>query len=286
MRVKKRAVGFVLIFTFVLALGPAALADSPFIIEGGPLHWVLDGSPHSGRSAEYKELQIIRVGEEDIPLEFTLSDLEDDSGNKFPRELVVLDSPYYFAEQTWPSRYTQHSVLDRDHQQGTVRVGVSYGEMVRAGTYRGYLYPTMGEPIAVSIEVPRFTDVFIYPRELTIEADAGPNMYEANETVEIVVTANNSDWKVSLHSEGLFYQVPEKDRPKLWQEVSKANVKPVPLFFCRVDETEHVVPELQLLGVEYGGGTVVKFKVLAETDWEHPAGTYKGVIQVNVNIPE
>lgn len=272
----------------VLLLGEACPAQETYSVEHTPLQVVLSGEPSPTRPAEYVQFRLRRNEGEGQSLYFSLSDLEDSSGNKFPRELIVLKTPYDSRELRWAFRNEQQLLLHAEDDYIDLELGVYYHELVPAGTYRGSLYSEFGGKISLEIEVAPFTNVAVYPSLVTVAANEGPGIYKASEPVQVRMWANHSDWLVEISSGGLFYQSQRERDEEDRQLVHPSDVKidPVPLLFSNQVAPEERHQSLSFRGSEYGSGAILEFEIWAQIGWEHPAGHYSGVVTVDVEIEE
>lgn len=261
-----------------LALIVSSGAQASFVIEGGPLQWVLEGKPSSSRPVEYVGLRLIRVGEERRSLYFRLSELHDDQGNEFPLDLIVLRTPYDSDEQRWENVLSERCLLAADDDYVDLKLGVRYSEVVVAGTYRGSLLSDAGEEVPLEVVVQPFTDVTLGPATIRLDALAGPGLYRAAEPAQISVRANHVNWIVNVNSGGLF-RIDDQNRVAVQSEF-------IPLFFVEVRAANEPSgrENLRLQGEDYGREALITFEVQAYVGWGHPAGTYGGVINVDVEV--
>lgn len=261
---------FILIFVFA---GRVAAEGSLYSVEGDAIQWELEGFPDESRPIEMRTIHLVRTTETTNPLDFSLSPLVDEQGNEFPRDMLVIQTPYDSAKQMYNSRYAQKRMLASVDTHAEIQVGLQYNSEVLAGTYRGRLHSEHGDDIPIVIIVGRCTKVTVEPRELYINACEGPKVYTAEKSVIVTVRTNHRDWVVDLSSPGLFY---EGDLT--------STLEPLELFVIEEEGKPISLNELSpLRGAHHGRCAVFTFKIQIETGWEHPAGSYAGFIYVDVH---
>ena len=248
--------------------------ETLYAVEGNALRWVLDGFPDDSRSTEVISIRLVRKTEGIDPLDFGLSPLVDDQGNEFPRELVVVRTPYDSAWQTWDFTYAQNRLLASKDGFAEVELGIHYRFPVRAGTYRGRLFSKHGDDIPLTIVVGHYTEVSATPQEVALVVSSGPGLYEVKNPVKVAICANHGDWVLKLTSTGLLYQ---DDQDLL--------VEPIELFV--VQEQLVALNDMPLVfGTSFGWGAELDLIIQAKVGWEHPAGSYQGKILIDVFVNE
>lgn len=254
-------------------------------VEDGPLAVELDGEPSCSRPAEYVGFRLHREGDAGQPLYFSLSEMVDELGNTFPRDLIVLRTPYDSDELRWESVFAEHLLLGAEDGYVDLNLGVHYTELIPAGTYEGQLHSGTGEVVPLRIVVGPFTKVVVDPPLVTIDANAGPGIYKANQSVQVTVQANHNNWILRLSSEGLFFQ-DENRAVKRHLNEPEETVRPVPLLFAEPYSEGGQSEILQIGGSDYPSGAILEFEIHAHVGWEHRAGQYMGVVKVDVFIEE
>lgn len=260
---------FVLLIVFFVD-GFVYAGNTLYSVDGDMLRWVLDGYPDDSRPIEVITVHLVRDAESLEPLNYGLSSLVDDQGNEFPRELVVVRTPYDSAWQTWDFAYSQNQLLASTNEFAEIELGVQYTFPVRAGTYRGRLYSKHGDDIPLTIVVGRCTEVNVEPREVSLDVSSGPGLYKVTDSIKVTVCANHGDWVLKLTSAGLFYQ-----------DDQNLMVEPIELFVVQ-DQLVALNDMPPVLGTMFGSGAELDLTIQAKVGWEHPAGSYQGKIRIDV----
>lgn len=248
---------------------------------GEPICWVLEGIPGSSRPVDYVEFQLVRSTEDAEPLMFTLSELVDDRGNEFPRNLLLIHTPYDSASQTWNSETSQTKLMASEHDYASLTIGLHYREKVPAGIYRGSLYSEQGVHIPIEIVVNRYTTAFVDKNEIVMEIPS-PGVW-VSDPVIVKVGANHGNWTVHLFSTGLFPQV---ENTSFLSSLGEPQAEPLELM-ALVDGKAFPLSEgYRLSGSGSGGDSDLCFKIQTETGLGHKAGYYAGIIQIDVEVDE
>jgi hypothetical protein len=279
MAVGQRRLVAIFLVAAALLVGGSSSAHGSYKVEGGHLTLVLSGQPSEHRHVKF---HLVREGTTNEHIYFSLSDVKDNQGNQFPRDLIRLSTDYDSEELSWDNEYSKHCLLQGGDSDVELELGVYYAKAIPAGTYTGYLYSGVGDDIPLEIVVKAFTDIVVNPEWVAIEALSGPGSYKAKEPVEVIVTANHTNWVVTISSQGLIFQDSQKED---WQS-SEQQIIPVPISFVDPHEENIRRESLQFMGGDYGGDGVIQFEIEAQIGWEHPAGTYVGVVSVDVNTSE
>lgn len=278
MRLRLNSYEFVLFFVLILLFTMSGIGfaeESLYVVEDKPISWILDGLPSDSDHMEIRTIQLARSVESSVALDFELSDLIDEQGNIFPREMVMIQTPYDSAWETWDSPFSQKRMLTSADHSAETTIGVKYSTPIRAGNYTGWLYSKHGDDIPLQITVPPYTEITVYPQEVSIDLNGGPGLYKAEESVTVEIRANHGAWNVNLSSAGLFYQDDQKDD---WKEF----IESIQLFI-EIEQDKPLVSlkdNVLIRGAEYGSSPTISFRVHARSGWEHPAGNYQGTIDV------
>lgn len=259
----------------------AAEEQSHYFVEEEMIRLVLDGFPDDHRQ-EFVDFRLVRTAESTGPLDFSLSDLVDGEGRLFPRQMVMIKTPYDSKLQKTGLSFNQIRFLAGGDEYAELKMAVLYNEEIRAGTYRGKLHSPQGKDIPVEIIVNRYTEIRVEPREISLQIP-GPGLYQAKEPIEVTVWANHGDWVINLTCSGLFYQE-DAEVEAGWLDAKPARPS---LQLSVVGEERQILSEMApVLGSEYGWGTTFNLKVQTKAGWEHRAGDYAGVIKIDVSIQE
>ena len=276
----------VLVLLLNLILPMVASAGESFHWEGEELSWVMQGIPDKARVADFRTIVLKRGSDSGEPLYFQLSDLEDGAGNKFPRELIVVRTPYDSAEQRWDRSFSSKRLLAAKDEYVELEIGVYYHELVPAGNYIGKLYTDDGSSIPLEITVDCFTKVGIDPPEIKLEIDSGPGVYISDESVTVTVLANHEKWVMTLFSDGLFYEDEEEAlRRSIFARSRELEIEPLTVFIVRDNKVIPLSSPLEVRADDCAGGHF-NFKIQTEVGWEHKAGKYVGVIQVDLEFKD
>ena len=289
MKWKDKFLVLILFAVLIVLLVPTlTAAEMLFYVEGEELTWILEGLPDSTRKADFRSIQVVRGSDDRVPLVFQLSDIEDDYGNKFPRELIVLKTHYDSAEQSWDRASSARRMLAAKDEYADLEIGVYYHTPVPAGVYRGELYIKGGESIPLEIAVGRYTDIRIDPGEIKMEISGGPGVYKVENPVTVNISANHQHWVLTLGSAGLFYlDDEESSRRSILNRPRESMVEPLELFIVHEENAISATELPQIVGTNHGWrGTSIDFFIQTTVGWEHKAGNYAGVIQVDVELQE
>lgn len=259
-----------------------AYEGSSYWVDGEPLQWELEGVPDSSRPVDYVEFRLVRITEDAEPLMFTLSELVDDQGNEFPRALLLIDTLYDSANQTWNSETSQVKLMASEHDIANLKIGLHYREKVPAGIYRGSLYSDQGDDIPIEIVVNRYTTVFVNEREVSMDLPS-PGVW-VTDPVVVQVGANHGEWTLKLFSSGLFPQV--ENTSFLSSLLEESQERPLELVALVDDKTFPLGEGFRFSGSGSGGDSIFRFRIQTETGLEHKAGHYAGVIQIDVEVDE
>lgn len=284
MKVRLRSASCLLFFAMLLLFSSAmcvsASENVSYSVEGDSVCWVLDGSPSVSRPINFVEIRLLRDAESAHSVSFSLSELVDDQGNEFPRDLLVVETPYDSDLQTWGSIHSERMLLASEDAYADIRIGLHYKSDVRAGTYRGYLYSGQGDRIPIEITVNRYTFVAAEPQKIALDIPS-PGTW-ITEPIHVKVGANHEDWVVSLSSAGLFLE--EDTKTSFRSPLEEPQGQPLELMAVIDDEVFPLIEIRQFCGSEYVSGGVFSFKIQTETGLQHKAGHYTGLIQVDVRI--
>jgi hypothetical protein len=222
---------------------------------------------------------LTRTAEDDTPIYFSLSSLEDD-GNAFPREMVVVKNAqdsewqaFASSEGHWNSYDSEICLLPSGQSHSEVFVALRGEVGVRAGTYEGMISSPHGPSVPIQITVGRHTMVSGNPQDMYIAVGQGPGWYDAD-PLQLVVAANHGDWVVTISSEGLFYQ-----------DDQYQDVLPM-MLYIKSDERVPLTEPYQINGHIYNWGVVMEIELQTEATWKHPAGDYQGTVFFDVHLNE
>ncbi len=272
----KMLMAILLFFAFT---GVCASGNTLYSVTGDSLRWVLDGFPGDFRPVELLEFRVERNSEGTESFDFSLSDLVNEDGHKFPRDLIVVQTPYDSARKSLNSVYSKELLLAPGDDYADIKIGLHYRDEVWAGTYTGYLHSGQGDKIPVEIVVNRYTAVNVAPSLITMDIPQ-PGTWEAPERVVVTVGANHGDWVVRLSSKGLFYVDDKKN--VIGSSLAEPQVGQLELMVVVGEET-FVLSEIPIdFGTTYRSDGLFSFKIKTETDLGHKAGTYRGIVQVDV----
>ncbi|NLO66634.1 MAG: hypothetical protein GX101_08130 [Firmicutes bacterium] len=266
-----------IILMFTASNWTLAADKAQYDVEDGPIQLELVGPPARDR-VEFVEFKLVRVGEDTLPLDFTLSQLVDADGNPFPNHLLLVETPYDSQVQTVRWAFYQFRLLAGSDEYAEVKFGVKYDEEVWAGTYQGTLSSPHGPDIPVEITVEPYIEVTTDPEQIEMDIP-GPGVWETETPMTINVQANVS-WTITLSSKGLFYKTEEADIPSVWAEATPYP----PLMLWLVEEEPQ--PLMDGVTISGSGSTELSFGLQTKAGWEHRAGSYVGEIRIDVRMED
>lgn len=272
------AVSAILIMLFFIGNGWTRADEVSYAVEGDLVRLYVGGSLMEEASGvvSTSSFTLARIIKDETALYYSLSDLVNESGDAFPRDMLVVKTPNdsdwrAFTSQygRWSSFDDQICLLPAGASSAEIHVGLKGDADVWAGTYRGQLRSENGPDIDIEVVVPRSTIVRLNRDVIHAAVDRGPGRYEFE--LQVWIDANHADWFVTLHSEGLTYQGDEyKDVPSLQLYLPGVEI---PLskegYIIRSSESG-------------GRSLVLELKLETRVGWEHAAGRYEGTIVVNV----
>lgn len=283
MKTRLRINPLVVALLLALIFTELTTAEGLFAFESEKLTWVFEGLPDQARGGNFLAMRVQRKHEANLPLDVTLSPLIDEYGNEFPRELVVIKTPYDSAEQSWSGTVSSKRLLAASDDYVDLEIGVYYHAAVPAGIYRGELFAEYAESVPIEIIVGRYTYVIVDPPEIKLEVSSGPGTYTAEDLVQVEVVANHPEWVLRLSSAGLFYLDEEQSgRNSVLDRLKEPVVDPLELFIIHENQQVSLYEAPLLSGIDYEWSSIFEFKIQTEVGWEHKAGKYAGVIQVDV----
>ena len=218
-------------------------------------------------------LRIVRTEESVIPLDFRLGTIVSAEGVEFPRERIMVRTPYDSAWLNWRSPFDQVRFLAATDQFAELELRIQAGPLLQAGLYRGVLTSEHGEPVHFEILVPQFTEIHVEPNELNMAIPGAPGFHLVPETIQVTVRANHNRWVLSLQSAGLF-------------SVDHSEAEPLELLFQEETDFVSLGQGLTLYGKNYGWGTILDFTVGVEVSLQNPAGNYVGMIQAAIYLED
>ena len=103
MAVGKRRLVAIFLVAAALLVGGSSSAHGSYKVEGGHLTLVLSGQPSEHRHVKF---HLVREGTTNEHIYFSLSDVKDNQGNQFPRDLIRLSTDYDSEELSWDNEYS------------------------------------------------------------------------------------------------------------------------------------------------------------------------------------
>ncbi|NLL48356.1 MAG: hypothetical protein GX249_07210 [Firmicutes bacterium] len=246
-------------------------------VEGEQVHLEVERSASLGteKVGSTAMFTLTRSTDDDTALYYSLSELLNESGDVFPRDMLVVKTPYDPDWQAFTSTYglwnsfdDQICLLDAREDSSDICLGLKGEVDAWAGTYQGRLYSDEGPDIFIELVVPTYTIATLSPDTIHVVLDHGPDWYELG-PFDIWVGANHKNWIATLYSEGLIYQGDKY-----------SNVPPLELYLPGED-----VPLSEGYVITGNGEHVEHFftiEMVTEAGWQHPAGDYRGTLFVEV----
>ncbi len=282
-RIIRTGVALIISAYLVLYLGSSLIgatenSQPPYYISDVPIQLVVDGMSRTNSERAVQSswsFYVTREAEQGETLFYGLSTLEDREGNTFPREYILVQTPYDSAWQGFSSMGDRVPFLDGKERTAEIKIGVFCGARGRAGRYTGHFFSSEGAPIPIEVEVKPYTMVLIEPRVIHFDAQGGPGTYQADESVTVMIHANHGNWDLTMRTEGLFYQAQDNEgEDRIFSEI-----------WIQTDGSDEAVclgDGLRIIGSTYGWGISQTFTFWTTFGWEHPAGLYEGVISVDM----
>ncbi len=249
-------------------------------VVGAPIFHQVDGFETlepPGDTSLAPALTLTRTTDDnDTAVYFSLSSIEDEYGNEFPRDMLLVKTWYdsdwkAFTSQSgrWMSFDEQVLLLKAGETSSEIHFALRGTVDAWAGTYKGSLSSDKGPDIPIEIVVENSIVVVVDPEKMSVAVDHGPGQYKLA-PVEVTITANG-DWEIVLSSSGLLYT------GKVYNDVS-----PLELFYLFDSDEMTSLKEGHTITGSGSSITTLSLALRTETISQYPAGIYEGAIIVSV----
>jgi hypothetical protein len=191
-----------------------------------------------------------------------------------PPEYLLVDTPYTTEYQPMDTEILFLAAGD-SNSSISFKLLQDVWFLVPAGVYIGHLTGTnvSGLP-TVNIVVMKWggasTSFLVSPESIMVYADNGPDLYPAEESINVDINSIDDDWVLNISAAPLDY-IGDEDIQIDTEDIYMALNDPQAPYHSM--DNDHTI-----YGNNYGSSANLEFFVKVQTRWEHRAGDYTGDI--------